>query len=283
MDWISEIANWTGWLPIAAVLGLIIYFGDKFKNNRIEGLKEDIDRLKRNLEDCRSYRPDVVAERLAKSHKRAMEAISELESEKNRDTEKINELQLDLEKTKKEAEEYSIYLQMSQQLLGNLMIPRAGEINLFVLDNIYRDIRNYGGIFINVELTKEYIENDYSELRKVKEFYLELVYPGMFKEYFVLYDVHDNQIGRISNPHIIIYDRDYKQSLLEYLKVISIRKVEMDPSGRRGEIFYFCDIEYVGHSPKDNRFAFMKIPFEIENTSGILKKYKKDDNPTIFG
>lgn len=98
----TEIAKWTGWPAIAAILLLAITAIIFLYDQRLKIHEQEKTRLKKEIEDIKNYSADQLIFRLKERHKMAMEELDKLVDEKRRTEEEILLKQKELENLKAE-------------------------------------------------------------------------------------------------------------------------------------------------------------------------------------
>lgn len=272
---LNSIASWIGWMPVALVLLLAIIIGVWFykeranlSNERIEGLKENLNRVEKELENCKNSSPDIVANRILKKHRLAQEALEELNIENENKEIEIDKLKIEIEETRREAKNYFSLLELAQSTLGDLATPRDGQLNSIIINNIYSKIINQGFIFIPFRTYSDNSEHEIAKIRNGNPYRLDLINPGMSQQYLFVFDKENNLIGEVINEYLHAYARDYHETLLKFLRLSETNSfTSYQPGG--GEVsqsVLMKTSEFHDISPVDGNIFYIRVPMSEINS-----------------
>jgi hypothetical protein len=210
----SNLSSWLGWpITFLVILGVSAW-GYFVLNNRISLLKEQNNYLEMKLRDAESFRPDIVAIKLAERHKQQADVIEILNQDNIRNMEEIKKREEELEQTRAEMQVLATQLDEAiSSLYGEY--PRGGKIQPVIQKDFIKNLENGFPLIVPIDRGKEVNfrdENITGPLRLVMD-------AGMGQRYLYLETSNGKGIGEVFNPYDDdnIYKLDYLETLLSLL------------------------------------------------------------------
>jgi len=227
----------------------------------IEFLRDELEALKRKLQDNQNYPPDVEAKELVDRQKFLVGRIESLSGDKAQNKQKIAELEKELLATKDEASNMKTQLASVQEMLGDLDLPREGRIKSDLFDDILKTVQDHHAIYIPVR----YQGNPNNIIsKKIEEgpYKIEMVFPGMNHMYLVVYDCENHLIGQIENPYMGSYEKDYYVTLLAVLNAVPSEHLPEGISSPHSDVTIYKTSKFHSISPIDPSLFYIKVPME---------------------
>jgi uncharacterized coiled-coil protein SlyX len=268
MDIYNSISSWVGWPPVVALLVIIGGIGLFLYQKHIELLRDEIEVLKRRLQDNQNYSPDVEAKKLADKQKVLLDRIESLSRDKAQNKQKITELEKELLATRDEASSMRTQLDSVQEILSDMNLPRDGHYNSIIFENIQKTVQEQNVIYIPIRLWGD--TNDIAS-KKIEDgpYKIEIDFPGMNHMNLNVYDFSNNLIGQVENPYMGIYEKDYFVTLLEALKAVTSEHI---PGGIRSpysDVTFYKTSQFHSISPIDPSLFYIKMPMERKDRRGV--------------
>lgn len=133
MDIYNQIAEWTGWPALFALVLVGLTILDRIKSNVINLLREKNKTLEDKVDELESFSPDVLAQRLAERVKILSSQLESLNSDHDANKNLIKEKEAELEEIKKRIKRYHIALENAKERLDEIRIaglfcPKCGAL-----------------------------------------------------------------------------------------------------------------------------------------------------------
>jgi len=264
MDLYNAISSWTGWPPLIAVLLVIGGIGVFLFQRHIEFLRDEIDSLKRKLQEYQDYRdhsPDVEAKKLAERSKFLIDRIENLSQTKAQNKQKIDGLEKELQATRDEANSMRTKLESVGEILDDIQLPREGKFNPNLLEAIFNTVREQHAIYIPVRIWGDLSIEGSRQIEK-GPYKIEVDFPGMNHMYLNVYDSDNRFLGQVENPHTGIYEKDYYVTLFEALKTAPSEHVPEGIVKPNSDMTIFKTSQYLAISPIDPSLFYIKVPID---------------------
>jgi hypothetical protein len=247
------IAQWIGWPPI--VIGLLIVggLGVWFFKARLDIQRDKYDLLENKFKESQNQTSVALVKELAETRGHLKEEIERLLGQSKHDSHRIMELEKELEVTNSQFESI-------QEILNELEFPRDGKFRSDIEGEILKTIHSQGCIYIPVGPFYSSFEIDPIKLASNNPYTLEVVFPGMFKMYLILYDCLGNHIGAVFNPYLGIYYKDYYVTLLHFLQFAPRKNVD-EEGIYEGDVRILLYSVFHGVSITDPETFYIKVPF----------------------
>lgn len=260
MELLNEIASWVGWPAVSLILFAIGVVGMFIYEKHISVLKNHLDFEKSKNQELQNYRPDVIADRFAKRHKVLTELLEESNNEIKEDQVRISSLEIELEEIKKNASLLKHQLDYAQEILSDFVQPREGKVKPEIVNDILKTVSTRKEIYFPVSISCCESADLAEKLKSGSPFRLAVDFPGMFKQYLVIFDNENNQIGLIDNPYIETYNKDYYESLM------SVLRPYIDQTEHQTTVLPFgshelLNSEFHCFSPIDDSVVYIKLPY----------------------
>lgn len=258
MEWYTELAKWVGWPAVVLFLLTIGGVGIWIYESRIKLKSEKIELLEKQLKDSENNTPEILIKRLVELRENLKKELEHSSGPPEEDAQKIRELQSQLDVVNSQLDSQKIILSEAQQLLQETSLPREGKIRQEIANEITSMISNQKSIYFPVEIDNPTIE--VIEIIKSNQPYkLEIVFPGMFKMLLFVLDKENKIIGRVHNPYIGFYYKDYYETLLLYLRDVPYEHVGRGQD-QEGDIMIFPRSEFVAVDQFKPNIFYIKVP-----------------------
>lgn len=240
-----------------------LYSQKEKDNEKINILENDLKQTNDLLEEQKQASLEQGKD-LSNSRQRLVEEIKHLENQREMDNKTIRELEEKLDKTNHLLDLQKQHIDEVQKVLDDSIYPREGKYLKEIEDEILKTIRNQECIYIHVSPFYADSKIDPTSLGKNRPFTLDVVFPGMNHMYLLLSDSLNNNLGRVENPYIGYYYKDYYVTLLHILKFSPHKKVKGDYPPDIEEMITISEASYHGISITNPNIYYIKVPFKLE-------------------
>ena len=121
-------------------------------------------------------------------------------------------------------------------------------------------ITNQKCIYFPVEIenpTIEIIEG----IKKSQPYKLEIVFPGMHKMFMFVLNQENKIIGKVYNPYLNLYYKDYYETLLPYLRTAQYEHIGRG-ADQEGEVMSFPLSEFFVVDQFKPAIIYIKVPIQ---------------------
>ncbi|HRF50944.1 MAG TPA: hypothetical protein PLC98_25160 [Anaerolineales bacterium] len=289
MDLYTQLAQWTGWPPVVALLlivgaaGAVLYTQrDNARLAMISALQQQISLLQEKsrllqekITTLEETTPDILVGRLKRRNEIADEELRAAEQSDVTSKEEILRLRLEVDKTRGEAQSYEEQLRRAQDELMEFALPRGGKVRQELASELLAAVNSQHAMFVPVRFGDTIFgsvdaETAISAASKPIRAVVRLYSPGMNQTYVRLTTADFTHLGRVICPYVDTYERDYFDTLFAILAYSAHEELALASEITRGDepdlarAIAVHDVSFHAVSPVDPTMGYFRVPLSGE-------------------